>query len=67
VFALGALFGLRHRQARPVIDLWPDVGEILGISRQSTYNAAYRGEIPTIRIGRRLVVPGCQAASHARS
>jgi hypothetical protein len=39
-----------------VIDFWPDADEILGISRQSTYNAAYRGEIPTIRIGRRLVV-----------
>ena len=40
-----------------MIDLWPDVGEILGISRQSSCNAAYRRAIPTIGIGRRLVVP----------
>jgi hypothetical protein len=41
----------------PVMDLWPDVGEILGLSRQSTYGAARRGEIPTLIIGRRKVVP----------
>ena len=31
--------------------------ETLGISRGSAYEAARRGEIPTIRIGRRLIVP----------
>jgi hypothetical protein len=31
--------------------------EILGLSRQGSYDAARRGEIPTIRLGRRLVVP----------
>lgn len=30
---------------------------ILGISRGSAYEAARRGDIPTIRLGRRLVVP----------
>ena len=29
----------------------------LGIGRNQTYEAAGRGEIPTIRIGRRLLVP----------
>jgi len=29
----------------------------LGISRQSAYEAARRGDIPTIRIGRRILVP----------
>lgn len=29
----------------------------LGISRGSAYEAARRGELPTIRIGRRLLVP----------
>jgi hypothetical protein len=57
VFALGAAFGLRHRQApagdRPLARRRRDPR----LSRQSTYNAAYRGEIPTIRIGRRVVVP----------
>ena len=32
-------------------------GQLFGISRGSTYKAAGAGEIPTIRIGRRLVVP----------
>jgi excisionase family DNA binding protein len=34
-----------------------DAGEALGISRGSAYEAAKNGQIPTIRIGRRLVVP----------
>lgn len=37
--------------------VWPDAGRILGLSRQSAYDAATRGDIPTIRIGRRLLVP----------
>ena len=32
-------------------------GQLLGLSRSSAYRAATRGEIPTIRIGRRLLVP----------
>jgi len=32
-------------------------GQILDISRASAYQAARRGEIPTIRIGRRILVP----------
>jgi hypothetical protein len=31
--------------------------QILGLSRQGSYDAASRGEIPTIRVGRRLLVP----------
>lgn len=30
---------------------------LLGVSRAAAYTAAQRGEIPVIRIGRRLVVP----------
>lgn len=37
--------------------LWPDTGQALGLSRASAYDAAARGEIPTIRIGRRILVP----------
>ena len=33
-----------------------EVAEILGIGRNSTYEAIRRGEIPAIRLGRRLVV-----------
>ena len=32
-------------------------GHLLGISRPSAYDAAARGDIPTIRMGRRLLVP----------
>jgi excisionase family DNA binding protein len=32
-------------------------GTQLGLSRNSAYEAARRGEIPTIRIGKRLLVP----------
>lgn len=30
---------------------------VLGIGRTAAYEAARRGEIPTLRIGRRLIVP----------
>lgn len=32
-------------------------GELLGISRRSAYRAASAGELPTIKLGRRLLVP----------
>jgi excisionase family DNA binding protein len=34
-----------------------EVASLLRISRGSAYEAVKRGEIPTIRIGRRLLVP----------
>jgi excisionase family DNA binding protein len=35
----------------------PEAGRLLGISRNSAYAAAARGELPTIRIGHKLLVP----------
>lgn len=35
----------------------PEAGQILGIGRDASYAAAERGDIPTLRLGRRLVVP----------
>ena len=35
----------------------PEAGRRLGIGRNSAYDAAARGELPTIKIGRRLLVP----------
>lgn len=32
-------------------------GKALGLGRQATYDACHRGDIPTIRFGRRIVVP----------
>ena len=40
--------------------LWPETGQQLGLCRQSTYEAAKRGDIPTIRIGNRILVPLAQ-------
>jgi excisionase family DNA binding protein len=34
-----------------------EAGRILGIGRMPAYNAVWRGQIPSIRIGRRLLVP----------
>lgn len=34
-----------------------EAGRLLGISRGSAYEAARRGDIPTLRIGKRLIVP----------
>lgn len=34
-----------------------EAAQMIGISRTSAYQAARTGELPTIRIGRRLLVP----------
>lgn len=41
----------------PTIPLWPAAGRAVGLGRSATYDAAARGDIPTIRLGRRIVVP----------
>jgi excisionase family DNA binding protein len=35
----------------------PEACEMLGISRCAGYEAAKRGEIPTVRVGKRVIVP----------
>jgi excisionase family DNA binding protein len=40
-----------------VVPLWPHAGKALGLSRGSTYAAAARNEIPTVKFGRLLRVP----------
>jgi excisionase family DNA binding protein len=37
-----------------------EAAHLLGIGRQSAYQAARAGELPTIRLGRRLLVPRAQ-------
>ena len=34
-----------------------EAGRLLGIGRNQAYEAAKRGDFPTIRIGKRLLVP----------
>ena len=45
-----------HPDEKRTLDLWPETGVALGLGRSSTYEAAARGEIPTIRIGRSVRV-----------
>lgn len=35
----------------------PEAGQLLGLGRNAAYDAAKRGDIPTVRIGRLLLVP----------
>ena len=42
--------------------LWPETGKQLGLGRDATYEAAKRGEIPTVQIGRKKLVPLKQLA-----
>ena len=41
---------------RQTVPLWPHAGRVLGLGRNGTYDAAQRGEIPTMTFGRRKVV-----------
>ena len=49
--------GIPDPADEPTMELWPRTGQLLKLSRSATYDAANRGEIPTLRFGRRLVVP----------
>ena len=47
----------RSEESERAVFTIPAAARILEISPNSAYKAAERGEIPTIRIGRRLLVP----------
>ena len=47
---------MTDREDRLVMTV-PEAGAKLGLGRNSSYEAAARGEIPTIRIGKLLKVP----------
>jgi excisionase family DNA binding protein len=40
-----------------VLNIWPDVGQALNLSRATTYSLVKRGVIPSIRLGKRILVP----------
>lgn len=44
-------------EVQPTMTIWPEAGRALGLSRSAAYDAANRGDIPVIRIGRVLRVP----------
>lgn len=35
----------------------PEAGAVLGLSKSAAYRAAEAGQLPTLRLGRRLMVP----------
>ncbi|QIJ40281.1 helix-turn-helix domain-containing protein [Rhizobium leguminosarum] len=48
---------LNEALSRPTLSV-PEAGAIFyGLSRNGSYAAAARGDLPTIRIGRKIVVP----------
>lgn len=52
---MGTVLGADRAERRTISV--EEAGRRLGVSRNSAYEAAKRGEIPTIRIGRLLLVP----------
>ena len=47
----------QHDETEPLVYSVPEAGRLLGLSRNAAYEAAKRGDIPTLRIGRLLLVP----------
>ena len=47
---------MEHKAERKTLTI-PETAKILGIGLNQAYEAAKRGEIPTIRIGKRILVP----------
>ena len=44
-------------ETKPEVYTVPEVGKLLGINRNLAYEMARQGQIPTIKLGRRLVCP----------
>jgi excisionase family DNA binding protein len=42
--------------SEPTISV-PEAGRVLGLARNGAYEAAKRGEIPTVRLGHKIRVP----------
>jgi excisionase family DNA binding protein len=54
--AAQAALDLPDPRREPTVDV-ERAGRLLGISRGSAYEAVRRGEIPSIKLGHRVVVP----------
>lgn len=42
---------------RATMTVWPEAAQLLGIGRNQAYEAVRRGEIPSLKIGGRILVP----------
>jgi excisionase family DNA binding protein len=47
---------MNHQPERRTMTV-PEVADLLGISRNSAYDAVKAGQIPAVKIGKRLLVP----------
>jgi len=53
---------LRLMKQAPSKTLWrcarpPEAGQVLAVGRNASYEAARTGQLPTLKIGKRVVVP----------
>lgn len=48
---------MKLKRYTPVTYSIPEAAALLGINRNTAYEAANRGELPVIKIGKRLLVP----------
>ena len=48
---------LTELRGKTTVPIWPDAARVLGISLNSAFKAAADGSLPTLRFGKRLVVP----------
>ena len=47
----------QHKRLNRATYTVPKAGEKLGVGKNTAYEAARTGQIPTIRVGRRILVP----------
>lgn len=48
---------LPKAEDQPTVPIWPTTAHAVGLSKGATYDAVRRGDIPSIRMGGRIVVP----------
>ena len=48
---------MKSNNLNPAVYSVEEAGRVLGLGRAAAYEAARRGQIPTLRIGKRVLVP----------
>lgn len=60
---IGILVSVNHKEVpvvsvnQPVVHTVPAAARLFGVGRNTLYDAVKRGEVPHIRIGRRILIP----------
>ncbi len=47
----------KELENQTTVPLWPTTARVIGVGRNAVYRAAANGDIPTLKIGGRIVVP----------